>query len=91
MLGQGKPTGLLFDPHVTRDLPLCEHRGQPPARIAQVQQQQIAHGEARELLEQHLPFAFAGAVEGTFIALGPRSRISVLAVSWASCLPAVTS
>jgi hypothetical protein len=60
----GKPAGLLFDPHAEGDLPLGEQRGQPPTRIASVQQQQIATGEAVKLLEEHLPFAFAGAVEG---------------------------
>ena len=61
----GKPAGLLFDPHAEGDLPLGEQRGQPPARVAAVQQQQIARREAVKLLEEHLPFAFARAVEGS--------------------------
>ena len=63
-LDTGKPATLLFDPHAERDLPLGEQRGQPPARIAPVQQQQIARREAVKLLKEHLPFAFAGAVKG---------------------------
>ena len=63
-LDTGKPAALLFDPHAEGDLPLGEQRGQPATRIAPVQQQQIARREAVELLKEHLPFAFAGAVKG---------------------------